>query len=591
MNTTAFYIGYIVILLASSVVGLLSLLSIWRYRSAPGAYSLLLAVFSGITWSFAYVLEISAPDLATKLLWAKMEYLGIAFVTPGIFLFAMHYSGRGAWLTPARVWSILGMAGSGFVAALTNEWHDLIWTEIRLTNGNAFGPLALTHGSAFYFFVALQYIFILASTLIIMQITIRGQIIYRYQSRIMLAGMFFPWVANIIYVISWTPISQLDLTPLAFSLTNLALSISFLRYRMMDLRPIAHSSVFNAMQDGVIVLDYKERIVEANPVATFVFQDQGNFIGREITSLLPTWKEWQSKNSKGELQYPLILNLGGEKLTFNLRTTSIFDDQGKRYGRVLLISDVTTQKRAEEELLSASRMKSQLLANLGHDLRSPLGAIVGYAEMLKDGSFGAMSLNQEKASAEILDAANQLLSFINNIVGQAQMETGKVILREYPFDVDEVIGPLLSTLNYHATKKGITLVEYIDPALPKRLLGDQFWLRQIVMNLVHNAVKFTKEGSVSVRFIKYGEENWAIQVIDSGIGISPEAQKRVFDAFEQVNSIENSDQNGFGLGLSIVAKLTSIMHGKIELKSEANKGSTFTVIIPLKEIGEEKISK
>ena len=217
----------------------------------------------------------------------------------------------------------------------------------------------------------------------------------------MLVGMLIPWVANIIYVTNWNPFPQLDLTPLALTLANLALSISFLRFRMLDIQPIAHDSVFNAMQDGVIVLDYKERIVDANPVASLIFQDKGNFIGSNIISLFPDWKTWETINLKGEIQQELKLILGGETLNFSLRTTSIFDDRARRDGRVLLISDVTTQKRAEEELMSASRMKSQLLANLGHDLRSPLGAIIGYAEMLKDGSFGVMSTNQVKASAEI----------------------------------------------------------------------------------------------------------------------------------------------------------------------------------------------
>ncbi len=199
-----------------------------------------------------------------------------------------------------------------------------------------------------------------------------------------------------------------------------------------------------------------------------------------------------------------------------------------------------------------------------------------------------MSNEQVKATSEILDGANQLLSFINNLVGQAQIETGRVVLREYPFNVEEVIGPLLSTLNFHARKKGLTLVQFIDPTLPRKLVGDQFWLRQIVMNLVHNAVKFTDKGSVTVRFIVKNDDEWAVQVMDTGIGIPPEAQKRVFQAFEQINSMENSKQSGFGLGLSIVAKLTSIMNGKIELTSEAGKGSTFTVILPLKEVVEQE---
>ncbi len=200
----------------------------------------------------------------------------------------------------------------------------------------------------------------------------------------------------------------------------------------MDLRPIAHDSVFNAIQDGVVVLDNKERIVDINPVGTFIFQDTGDLLGREIKSLLPDWGEWQAANPHGEINQEISIELAGEPLIFNLRTTSV------------LISAETQRahpayqrhhraKAGQEQIMEASRLKSQLLANLGHDLRSPLGAIIGYAEMLKDGSFGPMSENQVKASSEILDGANQLLSFINNLVGQAQIETGKIVLREYPF--------------------------------------------------------------------------------------------------------------------------------------------------------------
>ena len=588
MEIYPYYIGYIIILLVSSLIGFLLLIRIWGLRSVPGAYGLMLAVGSVIEWSLTYVMEIFSTDMAEKILWGKLEFFGISYVTLGMFIFAMHYSGRGDWLTSKRTALLAAIASIGFIAALTNEWHHQIWSEIQFTNGLPFGPLDLKHGTLFFFFVAFLYVLIMVITIIFFQITTRGQSLYRSQARIMLIGMSFPWLANLLYVAGWAPFPALDLTPLALTLTITALSTGFLRYNFMDLRPIAHDSVFNAMKDGVVVLDFKERIVDINPVGTFIFQDTGDLLGREIKSLLPNWTEWQAANPRGEINQEVSFKLADDPLTFRLRTTSVVDSRGKRNGRVLLISDITEQKQAHEQMIEASRLKSQLLASFGHDLRSPLGAIIGYAEMLKDGSFGPMSENQEKASSEILDGANQLLSFINNLVGQAQIETGKIVLREYPFDVDEVVGPLLSTLNFHAHKKGLTLIEYIDPALPKKLVGDQFWLRQIVMNLVHNAVKFTEKGSVTVRFIRRGQDHWAIQVIDTGVGIPPEAQKRVFEAFEQVNSMENSKQSGFGLGLSIVAKLTSIMNGKIELKSEAGKGCTFTVVLPLKESVEQE---
>ncbi len=583
MEMYPYYIGYIIILLAGSSLGTLLLIRVWGVRSIPGAYGLMLAVGCVIEWSLTYVMEIFSTNLAEKILWAKLEYFGISYVTLGMFIFTMHYSGHGSWLTRTRT-ALLGIIASfSFILALTNEWHNQIWTDIQFTNGLPFGPLDLQHGTMFNVLVIFQYALIAVITVLFFQIATRSQSLYQSQSRIMLAGMSFPWLANFMYITGLNPYPSLDLTPIALTLTNLFLSVSFLRYRFMDLRPIAHDSVFNAIKDGVVVLDNKERIVDINPVGTFIFQDAGDLFGRDIKTLLPKWGEWHSSNQHREIKQEISVKLAGEPLTFSLRTTSVVDQRGKRSGRVLLISDVTEQKRAEKQIMEASRLKSQLLANLGHDLRSPLGAIIGYAEMLKDGSFGPMSKNQVKASSEILDGANQLLSFINNLVGQAQIETGKIVLREYPFDVTEVIGPLLSTLNFHAYKKGLKLVEYIDPALPQQLVGDQFWLRQIVMNLVHNAVKFTEKGSVTVRFLKRGQDSWTIQVIDTGIGIPPESQKRVFEAFEQVNSMESSKQSGFGLGLSIVAKLTSIMGGRIELESEEGKGCTFTIVLPLKE--------
>lgn len=582
MELYPYFISYVILLVSGGIMGILLLIRISWMRSVPGAYGLMLSIFCVTEWSLTYTLEIIRLDMAEKIFWAKLEYFGISYAALGIFIFAMRYSGRGEWFTRLRIAVLASLAAVGFLAALTNDWHRQIWAEIKFTNGLPFGPLAVTHGDGFLFVVAYQYALMLASTIIFFQIAFRSQRLYRNQSYIMLAGTSFPWIANIMYLTGVNPFPSLDLTPIALTASNLFLSINFLRYRFMDLQPVAHDSVFNAMSDGVVVLDVKERIVDINPVGTFIFQNTANFIGRDIASLLPQWRAWKSAHPRGEINQELPIEILGEPLTFKLRTTPVIDQSGRHNGRVLLITDITDQKRAREQLEETSRLKSQLLASFGHDLRSPLGAIIGYTEMIKDGSFGPVSSEQDKACAEVLDSSNQLLSFINNLVGQAQMETGRIVLKEFPFNVEDVVGPLLSTLNFHAHKKGLELIEYVDPGLPRTMIGDQFWLRQIVLNLVHNAVKFTDKGSVTVRFIKVNEKQWAIQVIDTGMGIPEDAQKRVFEAFEQVSNVQTSKQSGFGLGLSIVAKLTSVMSGKIDLKSDPGKGSAFTVILPLK---------
>jgi len=576
------YIAYVIILIGSSIIACLLLFRIWTLRSTPGAYGLMLSIACVAEWSLTYAMEIIQTNMAEKIFWAKMEYIGIPFVAVGIFIFAMYYSGHGAWLTYPRQILILTPALLGFLLALTNESHHQVWPDIQFTNGLPFGPLAVTHGIGLLVLIAYLYILLLLATISFLQVAIRSQGLASYQAWIMLVGMLFPWAANLIYIGGFSPLPTIDLTPLALTFANVAISIGFLRYRFMDIQPVAHSSVFNAMKDGVIVLDYKERITDINPVSTYIFQDAGNLLGREIISLFPKWNDWKSINPTGEISQEICFEFGTDKLTFSLHTTSLFDQNGKRNGRVLLISDITELKRAQEQSLEASRLKTQLLASVGHDLRAPLGAIVGYAEMLRDGSLGEVTPEQGKASSEILDSANQLLSFINNLVGQAQIETGKVVLREFPFDVEEIIGPLMSTLNFHAHKKGLLFMQFIDPDLPSKILGDQFWLRQIVLNLVNNAVKFTEKGWVSVHFLRHGENCWEIQVVDTGIGIPVEAQQRVFEAFEQVKNPQMVRQSGFGLGLSIVAQLASIMNGTIKLESDPKRGSKFTVVLPLK---------
>jgi len=343
MELYPYYVGYIVILLASSMIGILLLIRIWGLRSVPGAIGLMLAVGSATEWSLTYAMEIYSTTMPEKILWAKLEYFGIVYVALGMFIFTMHYSGRGSLLTARRI-TLLGTVSTiFFIFALTNEWHHQIWVTVQFTNNLPFGPLNLHHGTVFFFLVAFLYILIALTTLAFFQVATRTQSLYQSQSRIMLTGMLFPWAANFIYITGLNPFPFLDLTPIALSLSNIFLSISFLRYRFMDLRPVAHDSVFNAMKDGVVVLDQKERIADINPVGTFIFQDTGNLLGHDIKSLLPKWSEWHEANPLGEFNHEISVELAGDSLTFSLRTTSVFDQGGKRNGRVLLISDITEQ--------------------------------------------------------------------------------------------------------------------------------------------------------------------------------------------------------------------------------------------------------
>jgi signal transduction histidine kinase len=255
---------------------------------------------------------------------------------------------------------------------------------------------------------------------------------------------------------------------------------------------------------------------------------------------------------------------------------------------LVIFNDITERKRYENELqqanaeaIEANRVKTKLLANVSHDLRTPLGAILGYTELLNTGAFGPLNAEQNNATAEILDSTNKLLVFINNLIGQAQIETGHILINPRRFNPEELIEGIRATARFWAQKKNLSLSYDIDPQLPEQMQGDAYWLKQILLNLVNNALKFTDQGGVYVYLAKTDADHWSVEVRDTGIGIPAEAKERIFEAFQQVESAKEYKASGSGLGLSIVRELVALMDGKIQLESEEGKGSTFIVTLPL----------
>lgn len=256
--------------------------------------------------------------------------------------------------------------------------------------------------------------------------------------------------------------------------------------------------------------------------------------------------------------------------------------------------DITERKQAEEALaqardqaLEASRLKSQLLAKVSHELRTPLGAILGYTELLQYGVFGPLSDEQQKATVEIIDSTQYLTHMVNELLDQAQLETGKVSLNIRSFILADMVNQVETKMNVLAQSKGLTLTTDIAAELPSTLAGDQKRLQQILLNLISNAIKFTQTGGVQVRLYQPDLAYWAIQVADTGIGIPPEAQAYIFEPFQQVDGSITREQTGTGLGLSIVKHLVSLMGGQITLESKVGQGSIFTILLPLNPIPEK----
>jgi signal transduction histidine kinase/CheY-like chemotaxis protein len=259
-------------------------------------------------------------------------------------------------------------------------------------------------------------------------------------------------------------------------------------------------------------------------------------------------------------------------------------DQSQRQQKLIRILD-----KSEKRLKEASKIQEQFVANISHEIRTPMNAVLGFTGLLQKTK---LDKNQHEYVRSIRSSAENLLTIINDILDLSRIESGMMHIESLPFNLKELLDSLVTMLNGKAKSRNLTLKTEVDDSIPETLKGDAVRLTQILLNLIGNALKFTHEGGVFIKLEldERKDATCSIRFIisDTGIGIDPEKQKRIFERFQQAQPETTRRYGGTGLGLSIVKQLVEIQNGIISVTSEVGKGSVFTVVLPYQVASEEE---